>query len=89
MRELPEVMWQRGDLILIDLLNIVRVGSISLKDEVLLRSRFLKVIEPHATYALHIFAENAPAKQDNSLMWNEIYSPLIIIDAIEVLKVSI
>ena len=57
MCELTEVMRQRGDSILIDLLNNVRVGRLSLEDEVLLRSRFVKVTDPHyPTHALHIFA---------------------------------
>ena len=84
MCELTEVMRQRGDSILIDLLNNVRIGRLSLEDVVLLRSRFVKVTDPHyPTHALHIFAENAPAKQHNSLMLNEIDSPLISIDAID------
>ena len=61
----------------------MRVG-LNLEDEVLLRSQFGKATDPqYRTYALRIFAESAPAKQHNSLMLNEIYSPLIRFNAIE------
>ena len=58
-----------GDSILIDLFNNVRVELLSLEDELLLRSHFVKDTDSHyPTYALHIFAENAPAKQHNYLI---------------------
>ena len=57
---------ERGNSILIDHLNNVRVGLLSLTDEVLLMSHFLKVTDPYyPRYALHILAENSPVKQDN------------------------
>ncbi|XP_057316777.1 uncharacterized protein LOC130657796 [Hydractinia symbiolongicarpus] len=61
--ELTEVMRQKGDNVLIDLLNNVRIGKLDKKDEELLKNR---VISPndsdYPANALHIFAENAPAK---------------------------
>ena len=65
--ELTEVMRQRGDVQLINLLNKVRVASLNDLDDSLLRSRF--VLPTDKTYpigALHIFAENAPVKFHNA-----------------------
>jgi len=59
MGELTEVMRQRGDHVLIDLLNNVRVGTLSLQDEDLLRAQFIdENSNNYPIHALHIFAEN-------------------------------
>ena len=64
--ELVEVMRQKGDSQLIDLLNKVRIASHNETDEHLLKSRF--VVDTNINYpseALHIFAENKPAHSHN------------------------
>ena len=72
--ELTEVMRQKGDDTFIDLLNNVRTASINDHDEKLLKSmRFIHNNDvDYPTYVLHIFAENRPADQHNSVMLNEI-----------------
>ena len=47
MCELTEVMRQRGDTILIDLLNNVRLGALSLQDKNILCSRFIDENSEH------------------------------------------
>ena len=69
--ELHEVMRQRGDFELIDLLNKVRTASLDDHDECLLKSKF--ITENNVDYpvdALHIFAENLPCQKHNSNMLN-------------------
>ena len=67
--ELTEVMRQKGD----DLLNNVRTASINDQDEKLLKSRYIQNNDvDYQTNVLHIFAENRPADQHNSVMLNEI-----------------
>ena len=59
--ELVEVIRQKGDSQLIDLLNKVRIALLNETDEQLLKSRF--VVRTDINYpseALHIFAENKP-----------------------------
>ena len=61
--ELCEVMRQRGDSDLIDLLNKVRTASLEENDENILKSRFLSQNDDsYPTDALHIFEENKPVK---------------------------
>ena len=67
--ELLEVMRQRGDSELIDLLNKVRTASLDEHDESVLKSKF--ITKSNADYpidALHIFAENLPCEEHNSNM---------------------
>ena len=71
--ELTEVMRQKGYDTFIDLLNNVRTASINDHDENSLNPglyRIMMLINP--TDVLHIFAENRPADQHNSVMLNEI-----------------
>ncbi|XP_057292445.1 uncharacterized protein LOC130621150 [Hydractinia symbiolongicarpus] len=84
MCELTEVMRQRGDTVLIDLLNNVRLGTLSSQDEHLIRSRFIDENSKHYPInALHIYAENEPARVHNARLLNSLNSALITIDAID------
>ena len=88
--ELTEVMRQREDSQLIDLLNQVRVADIKPTDKELLESRVIQPLNdqyPHD--ALHIFAENATANQHNLKMLQLIESPLHMIPAIDLLPKNI
>ncbi|XP_057297639.1 uncharacterized protein LOC130628671 [Hydractinia symbiolongicarpus] len=67
--ELEEVMRQKGDSSLIDVLNKVRTGNVDPQCENLLKSRFIASTDPnYPNDALHIFAENSPAKKHNEDM---------------------
>ena len=82
--ELTEVMRQKGDDTFIDLLNNVRTATLNDQDEKLLKSRFVqKNNVDYPTNVLHIFAENSPADEHNSVMLNEISSDLYSIKAID------
>ena len=73
MFKLAEVMRQKGDDTFIDLLNNVRTASIIDQNEKLLKSRFIQNnYVDYPTDVLHIFVENRPADQHNSVMLNEI-----------------
>ena len=88
--ELTEVMRQREDSQLIDLLNQVRVADIKPTDKELLESRVIQPLNdqyPHD--ALHIFAENATANQHNLKMLQLIESALHMIPAIDLLPKKI
>ena len=82
--ELEEGMRQRGDTALIDLLNEVRVAKLSQHSENLLLSRFVNVNDPNYPIdALHIFAENKPARCHNNKMLSLVDNPLYMIAAID------
>ena len=67
--ELHEIMRQRGDSDLIDLLNKVRTASLEECDETILKSRFESQNDDnYPCDALHIFAENKPCQEHNSNM---------------------
>ena len=84
MCELTEVMRQRGDNTLIDLLNNIRVGNLTTRDEEILKSRFIsKENENYPNEALHIFAENEPARRHNFLMIEKLNQPIVTIQAID------
>ena len=82
--ELTEVMRQRGDSQLIDLLNNVRTADVQPSDIKLLESR---VVQPGSKEyphdALHIFAENASAKAHNLEMLESTDGNLFSISAID------
>ncbi|XP_057299096.1 uncharacterized protein LOC130629775 [Hydractinia symbiolongicarpus] len=64
--ELTEVMRQRGDQHLIELLNNIRVGKLETRHEDLLKSKFISPNDPHyPKNAIYIFAENQPASEHN------------------------
>ena len=84
--ELTEVMRQKDDLVFINLLNKVRVGNIDNDVESLLKTRFISKSDPsYPNEALHIFAENSPAKVHNETMLKNLGSPLISIHAEDVI----
>ena len=88
--ELTEVMRQREDSQLIDLLNQVRVADIKPTDKELLESRVIQPLNdqyPHD--ALHIFAENATANQHNLKMLQLVESAHHMIPAIDLLPKNI
>ena len=90
MFELTEIMRQRGDSQLIDLLNNVRIADINATDIELLQS---KVIKPgSANYpidALHIFAENSSSNEHNLKMLQSVDGNLHVVPAIDILPKNI
>ena len=84
MCELTEVMRQKGDNTLIDLLDNVRVGELTEADEEILKSRFIdQEDENYPQEALHIFCENEPSRLHNSFMLHSINSPSVELKAID------
>ena len=84
MAELTEVMRQQGDYNFISLLNEIRTGVVDNEVERLLLSRFVAKDNPlYLRHAVHIFAENSPAVDDNDLMLNEMEGQTISINAID------
>ncbi|XP_057292675.1 uncharacterized protein LOC130621409 [Hydractinia symbiolongicarpus] len=82
--ELTEVMRQRGDQCLIELLNNIRVENLETQHEDLLKSKFIFQNDPnYPKDAIHIFAENQPASEHNKKMLNSIASDEINIEAID------
>lgn len=69
MCELEDVMIQRGDHVLITLLNNVRIGNPSADDISNLESKVISLADQnYPINGLHIFAENEPARQHNVMM---------------------
>ena len=84
MAELDEVMRQKGDNILIDLLNKVRIGELDVDSENILKSRFINQNDPNYPIdAIHIFAENKPANRHNENMLNTNENVLYTIPAVD------
>ena len=84
MAELTEVMRQRGDIRLIEMLSKIRVGDVDDAVEYLLKSRIdvqKQISDPIDT--LHLLAENAPADAQNKLMINQFDLECILINAID------
>ena len=80
--ELTEVMHQKDNTDFIHLLNKVRVGNIDEDVENILKMRFITKTNPSFPIdALHIFAENRPARVHNEMMLDKLPSPLISIHA--------
>ena len=84
MFELSEIMHQRGDSQLTDLLNNVRTANLNSHNINLIQSR---IIQPKdANYpkdALHIYAENANANSYNQAMLESIDNRIYYIKAID------
>jgi len=84
MYKLKEIMRQQGDSTLIDLLNNIRIGHLEDENAEILKARFISKEDENYPYrALHIFAENEPARQHNIHMLEHIDSNLISIKAID------
>ena len=82
--ELTEVMRQKGDLPLIELLHKVRIGNIDESVDNALKPRF---IDPKSSSypadPLHIYAENKPANDHNEFMLSKVQNSLVTINAID------
>ena len=84
MCELTEVMRQKGDSQLIDLLNNVRIGKLTDIDREIIKERFIDPdSENFPGHAVHIFAENEPAGLHNNLMLQKINSSSYSIESID------
>ena len=73
MAELTEVMRQRGDTRLIEMLNKIRVRDVDDAVESLLKSRL--AVQKEVSYpinTLHLFAENTPPDAQNKFMINQL-----------------
>ena len=84
MCELTEVMRQRGDTRLINLLNNVRVGKLTESDKDLLKSRFIESgseLYPHNV--VHIYSENEPARLHNISMLEKVDKESFELNAID------
>ena len=82
--QLTEVMRQRGDTTLIDLLNKIRIGYI---DEFLwsvLKEKFIYRNDPiYPDDVLHTFAENVLVRHHNDAMIQQFDSPMVSTDVID------
>ena len=88
--ELHEVMRQRGDSDLIDLLNKVCTGTVEKHEENVLKSRFMLPSDSsYPTDALHIFAENKPCQEHNNNMLTSNNNVLQSIPAIDLLPKNV
>ena len=78
--ELTEVMCQKDNVDFIHLLNKLRVGNIDKNVKNILKTRFISKNNPsYPIEALHIFAENRPARVHNETMLDNLSNPLISI----------
>ena len=90
MAELHEIMRQRGDSVLIDLLNKIRLGNVDGDDEKLLKSKFvMKEDQNYPHQAIHIWAENAPGNQHNAVMLSNVNNQLFCLNAIDILPKNV
>ena len=88
--ELTEVMRQREDSLFIDLLNNVRIGELSESDINVLGSRVIdKADKNYPVDALHIFAENEPARVHNQTMLETIDQTVLTIEAIDQVPICV
>ena len=82
MIELNQIMRQCGDQIFTEILNRVRTADITDEDARVLSSREIKQGDvAYPKDALHIYAENVPAKQHNLEMLESLDNPLVILKA--------
>ena len=82
--ELNEIMRQKGDSDLIDLLNKVGTSTLDEYDENLLKSRFItRNDNNYPSDALHIFAENKPCQEHNHNMLSSNQNTLHVLSAID------
>ena len=90
MAELHEIIRQRGDSVLIDLLNKIRLGNVDGDDDKLLKSKFvMKEDQNYPHQAIHIWAENAPVNQHNSVMLSNVNNQLFCLNAIDILPKNV
>ena len=82
MIELNQIMRQCGDQLFTEILNRVRTADITDEDARVLSSREIKQGDvAYPKDALHIYAENIPAKQHNLEMLKSLDNPLVILKA--------
>ena len=82
--ELTEVMRQRGDQELIKLLNNIRTGNITEKDENILKSKFIeKSDHNYCNEAFHMWAENDPVEKHNKKILASLPGAEYMISAID------
>ena len=71
--ELTEVMRQRGDTTLIDLLNKIRIGYIDDSVESVLKEKFIDQNNPnYPKNVLHIFEDNVLVRNHNDAMMQKL-----------------
>ena len=71
--ELTEVMRQRGNQTLINLLNNIRIGVVTENDEAIIKSRLISRDDPsYPIDAINIWAENLPVNEHNNFMLNRL-----------------
>ena len=82
--EINKTMRQQGDDKFIELLNNIRIDSLSSEDEKLLKSRFIPANSiDYPRNALHIFAENSLVNEHNLTMLASLSNQLVSIFAID------
>ena len=82
--ELTEVMRQRGDTTLIDLLNKLRIGYIDDSVESVLKGKFIDQNDSnYHVDVLYIFAENVLVRNHNDATMQKLDLPMVSIDAID------
>ena len=82
--ELTEVMRQRGDKTLIDLVNKISIGYIDDSVESVLNKKLIDQNDPnYPVDVLHIFAQNALVRNHNDAMMQKLDSPMVSIDVID------
>ena len=82
-------MRQKGDNIIIEMLNKVRVSELDNQTEQLLLSKFILKTDPnYPKDALHIFAENNPVRRYNNHMLSLNSNSLYSINAIDIMSKS-
>ena len=90
MCELEDVMRQRGDHVLINLLNNVRIGNPSAHDISILESKVISLTDQnYPINALHIYAENEPARQHNVMMLERLNSEVFLLEALDQVPKSV
>ena len=88
--ELTEVMRQRGDTTLTDLLNKIKIGYINDSVESVLKEMFIDQNDPnYPVDVLHIFAENVLLRNHSDAMMQKLDSPMVSINAIDQLPKSV
>ena len=88
--ELTEVMRQRGDKTLIDLVNKISIGYIDDSVESVLNKKFIDQNDPnYPVDVLHIFAENVLLRNHSDAMMQKLDSPMVSINAIDQLPKSV
>ena len=90
MAELAEVMRQKGDTRVIEMLNKIRVGDVDDAVQSLLISRL--AVQKEVSYpidTLHLFAENTSADAQNKFMINQLNSECVLVKAIDKFPVNL